>query len=138
MRNTLINQFCTQGDYYAVCTYRSGQRKNPRVSRHCADIVYEGIVGVLKAPDGDRFMIIGEHAPENFVYDPNFLDISERLTSLHPSDQHRRKHQGAEACLLPADGRRTESAAQGAAGRTSSSTGLRRPRRLVIRNGEPW
>jgi Tautomerase enzyme len=40
-----------------------------------ADVVYKGIVGVLKAPDGDRFMVIGEHAPENFVFDPNFLDI---------------------------------------------------------------
>jgi phenylpyruvate tautomerase PptA (4-oxalocrotonate tautomerase family) len=39
------------------------------------DIVYEGIVRILKAPDGDRFMIIGEHAAENFVFDPNFLDI---------------------------------------------------------------
>ncbi len=40
-----------------------------------ADVVYEGIVEVLKAPDGDRFMVIGEHEPENFVFDPNFLDI---------------------------------------------------------------
>jgi hypothetical protein len=40
-----------------------------------ADIVYQGIVGVLKAPDGDRFMVIGEHAPENFVFDPHFLGI---------------------------------------------------------------
>ena len=40
-----------------------------------ADVVYGGIVEVLKAPDGDRFMVIGEHAPENFVFDPNFLDI---------------------------------------------------------------
>ena len=40
-----------------------------------ADVVYEAIVGVLKAPDGDRFMIIGEHTPENFVYDPTFLNI---------------------------------------------------------------
>jgi len=40
-----------------------------------ADVVYEGIVGVLKAPDGDRFMVINEHVPENFVFDPNFLDI---------------------------------------------------------------
>ena len=40
-----------------------------------AEVVYEGIVGILKAPDGDRFMVIGEHAPENFVFDPNFLDI---------------------------------------------------------------
>jgi phenylpyruvate tautomerase PptA (4-oxalocrotonate tautomerase family) len=45
------------------------------------DVVYEGIVGVLKAPDGDRFMVIGEHKPENFVFDPNFLDIK-RSTDL--------------------------------------------------------
>jgi phenylpyruvate tautomerase PptA (4-oxalocrotonate tautomerase family) len=40
-----------------------------------ADVVYQGIVGVLKAPEGDRFMVIGEHSTENFIYDPNFLDI---------------------------------------------------------------
>ena len=40
-----------------------------------ADVVYQGIVGVLKAPEGDRFMVIGEHTPENFIYDPNFLNI---------------------------------------------------------------
>ena len=40
-----------------------------------ADVVYGGIVGVFKAPAGDRFMIIGEHSKENFVYDPDFLDI---------------------------------------------------------------
>jgi hypothetical protein len=39
------------------------------------DVVYEGIVGILKAPDGDRFMVITEHAAENFIFDPNFLDI---------------------------------------------------------------
>ena len=40
-----------------------------------ADVVYEGIVGVLKAPDGDRFIVVGEHAPENFIYDPRFLGM---------------------------------------------------------------
>ena len=40
-----------------------------------ADVVYEGIVGTLKAPEGDRFMVIGEHAPGNFVFDPHFLGI---------------------------------------------------------------
>jgi phenylpyruvate tautomerase PptA (4-oxalocrotonate tautomerase family) len=40
-----------------------------------ADVVYAGIVGVLKAPEGDRFMVIGEHSSENFVYDPSFLGI---------------------------------------------------------------
>jgi phenylpyruvate tautomerase PptA (4-oxalocrotonate tautomerase family) len=49
--------------------------KTPEYRASVADVVYEGIVGVLKAPDGDRFMVIGEHAPENFVFDPNFLDI---------------------------------------------------------------
>jgi phenylpyruvate tautomerase PptA (4-oxalocrotonate tautomerase family) len=49
--------------------------KTPEYRATVADVVYEGIVGVLKAPDGDRFMIVGEHEPENFVFDPNFLDI---------------------------------------------------------------
>ena len=40
-----------------------------------ADIVYEGIVNVLKAPDGDRFIVVNEHAPENLVYDRHFLGM---------------------------------------------------------------
>jgi phenylpyruvate tautomerase PptA (4-oxalocrotonate tautomerase family) len=40
-----------------------------------ADIVYQGIVGVLKAPDGDRFIVVNEHAPENLVYDRHFLGM---------------------------------------------------------------
>ncbi len=38
-----------------------------------ADIVYQGIFGVLKAPEGDRFVVIGEHNAENLIYDPKFL-----------------------------------------------------------------
>jgi phenylpyruvate tautomerase PptA (4-oxalocrotonate tautomerase family) len=38
-----------------------------------ADVVYKGIVDVLKAPDGDRFIVIGEHSPENLIYDRHFL-----------------------------------------------------------------
>ncbi|MBB5056517.1 phenylpyruvate tautomerase PptA (4-oxalocrotonate tautomerase family) [Granulicella aggregans] len=51
------------------------QGKTSEYRATVADVVYQGIVGVLKAPDGDRFMVIGEHKPDNFVYDPNFLDI---------------------------------------------------------------
>ncbi|GJD52028.1 hypothetical protein OPKNFCMD_4790 [Methylobacterium crusticola] len=40
-----------------------------------ADIVYKGIVDVLKAPDGDRFIVVNEHSPENLIYDPNFLGM---------------------------------------------------------------
>ncbi len=40
-----------------------------------ADVVYGGIIEIFKAPDGDRFIVINEHAPENFVFDPHFLGI---------------------------------------------------------------
>jgi phenylpyruvate tautomerase PptA (4-oxalocrotonate tautomerase family) len=40
-----------------------------------ADVVYKGIVEVLKAPDGDRFIVIGEHEPANLIYDTNFLGM---------------------------------------------------------------
>ena len=33
-----------------------------------ADIVYQGIVDVLKAPDGDRFIVVGEHSTDNLIY----------------------------------------------------------------------
>ena len=40
-----------------------------------ADIVYRGIVDVLKAPDGDRFIVVSEHSPENLIYDRHFLGM---------------------------------------------------------------
>ena len=49
--------------------------KTPEYRAAVADVVYEGIVGVFKAPEGDRFMVVNEFTPENFVFDPNFLDI---------------------------------------------------------------
>jgi phenylpyruvate tautomerase PptA (4-oxalocrotonate tautomerase family) len=51
------------------------QGKTPEYRATITDVVYKALVDVLKAPDGDRFMIIGEHKPDNFVYDANFLDI---------------------------------------------------------------
>lgn len=50
--------------------------KTPEYRATLADIVYEGIVGVLKAPDGDRFIVVNEHEPENLIYDPNFLGFA--------------------------------------------------------------
>ena len=32
-----------------------------------ADVVCQGIIGVLKAPDGDRFVVISEHEPANLI-----------------------------------------------------------------------
>jgi Tautomerase enzyme len=61
------------GDDHALRTYRSVARKAPAYRAALADIVYRSIVDVLKAPDGDRFIVINEHTADNLVYDPNFL-----------------------------------------------------------------
>ena len=50
--------------------------KSPEYRAAVADIVYRGIVDVLKAPDGDRFVVVSEHIPDNLIYDPNFLGFS--------------------------------------------------------------
>jgi phenylpyruvate tautomerase PptA (4-oxalocrotonate tautomerase family) len=49
--------------------------KTPEYRATLADIVYQGIVSVLKAPEGDRFIVVGEHLPENLIYDPTFLGM---------------------------------------------------------------
>jgi phenylpyruvate tautomerase PptA (4-oxalocrotonate tautomerase family) len=49
--------------------------KSPEYRATLADVVYEGIVGVLKAPDGDRFIVVGEHSPDNLIYDKKFLGL---------------------------------------------------------------
>ena len=40
------------------------------------DVVYEAIVSALGAPKDDRFQVITEHAPENFIIDPTYLGIT--------------------------------------------------------------
>jgi hypothetical protein len=47
--------------------------KSPVYRDTLADIVYQGIFGILKAPDGDRFVVMNEHSPENLIYDKHFL-----------------------------------------------------------------
>jgi phenylpyruvate tautomerase PptA (4-oxalocrotonate tautomerase family) len=49
--------------------------KPPEYRTAIADIVYKGIVDVLKAPDGDRFIVVGEHTAENLIYDAHFLGM---------------------------------------------------------------
>ena len=40
------------------------------------DVVYTAMVEILKAPKNDRFQVIAEHDPTDFIYDPNFFGIS--------------------------------------------------------------
>jgi phenylpyruvate tautomerase PptA (4-oxalocrotonate tautomerase family) len=44
--------------------------------RGIADVVYEAIVAELKAPEGDRFQVIHEHAAGNHIASPDYLGIS--------------------------------------------------------------
>jgi 4-oxalocrotonate tautomerase len=43
--------------------------------RTIGDVIYKAMVEILKAPEGDRFQVINEHDPDNFIYDPTFFGI---------------------------------------------------------------
>ena len=43
--------------------------------RTIGDVVYKAMVDILKAPENDRFQLIAEHDPADFVYDPAFFGI---------------------------------------------------------------
>jgi 4-oxalocrotonate tautomerase len=39
------------------------------------DVVYRAMTGVLNVPEDDKFMVISEHAPGDFIVDPDYLGI---------------------------------------------------------------
>jgi 4-oxalocrotonate tautomerase len=49
--------------------------KSADFKRTIADVVYEAIVDILKAPANDRFQVISEHAPESHIADESYLGI---------------------------------------------------------------
>ena len=40
------------------------------------EVVYQAMLDTLKVPKDDRFQVITEHAPENFIFDPSYLGVS--------------------------------------------------------------
>jgi len=52
--------------------------------RAIADAVHQALVESIDIPPADRFQLISEHAAEQFIYDPSYLDIprTERLVML--------------------------------------------------------
>ena len=87
------------------------QGKPPEYRAAVADIVYRGIVDVLEAPDGDRFVVIGEHTADNLVYDPQFLGFSRSPDFI--LNQHGRQQEGHQVRFLSFRGRRAQIAAGG-------------------------
>src|SRR3569623_3189846 len=49
--------------------------KSAEYKRHVSDVIYEAIIGILKAPEGDRFHVINEHQPDTLFIDRHFLGI---------------------------------------------------------------
>ena len=52
------------------------QGKSADYRRTVGDVVYGAMVSALGAPKDDRFQVIHEHPPENFIIDPTYLGIA--------------------------------------------------------------
>jgi len=49
--------------------------KSPDYRRTIGEVVYEAMIKVIAVPKDDRFQVISEHAPGDFIVDPNYLGI---------------------------------------------------------------
>jgi 4-oxalocrotonate tautomerase len=49
--------------------------KSPDFRRTIGEVVYEAMISTINVPNDDRFQIITEHAPTDFIVDPNYLGI---------------------------------------------------------------
>jgi 4-oxalocrotonate tautomerase len=49
--------------------------KSPATKQAILDGVYLAMRETFDVPENDRFMVVSEHEPENFDYDPGYLDI---------------------------------------------------------------
>lgn len=49
--------------------------KTPDFRRTIGDVVYDAMINVINVPENDRFQVITEHDPENFIFDPTYLGI---------------------------------------------------------------
>jgi 4-oxalocrotonate tautomerase len=49
--------------------------KDAAYRQKAGQIVYEAMVAHTSVPNHDHFQIIGEHAIENFIFDPDYLGI---------------------------------------------------------------
>jgi phenylpyruvate tautomerase PptA (4-oxalocrotonate tautomerase family) len=49
--------------------------KPAELRRRIGDAVHQALVDTIQVPAADRFQLITEHAPEDFVYDADYLGI---------------------------------------------------------------
>jgi phenylpyruvate tautomerase PptA (4-oxalocrotonate tautomerase family) len=51
------------------------QGKPAEYRRSIGDVVYEAMLKTINVPQNDRFQIITEHLPEDFIFDAGYLGI---------------------------------------------------------------
>lgn len=49
--------------------------KSAEHRRAIGDVIYEAMRSTINVPENDRFQVITEHPPENFIVDPQYLGI---------------------------------------------------------------
>lgn len=49
--------------------------KSTDYRRTMGDVVYDAMINTINVPKNDRFQVITEHAPENYIFDPTYLGI---------------------------------------------------------------
>jgi phenylpyruvate tautomerase PptA (4-oxalocrotonate tautomerase family) len=52
------------------------QGKSKDYRQAIGSVVYDAMRAVIAVPEDDRFQVISEHAPEDFIFDPNYLGIA--------------------------------------------------------------
>ena len=53
------------------------RRGKPAIYRQAIlDGIYHAMRDTFNVPEDDRFQVISEHAPEDFIFDPNYLGIA--------------------------------------------------------------
>lgn len=52
------------------------QGKSAEYRRTIGEVVYDAMIDALNVPEDDRFQVVNEHPPENFIVDPTYLGVS--------------------------------------------------------------
>ena len=50
--------------------------KSADYRRTIGDVIYDAMVSTINVPKDDRFQVITEHAPEDFIVDPSYMGIA--------------------------------------------------------------
>ena len=51
------------------------QGKSAQYRRKVAAAIHQALVETINVPESDRFQLVNEHAPADFIYAPSYLDI---------------------------------------------------------------